>query len=240
MKAHVQEVLSSLKGIETAKLTVTPEGLIPIAVKRGEITAVENEVIREAQMLLDEYGKSSPDVYEFIKRPLKTFPTPYGLGVAKGTLRQMSIECEDVVGVLKSLVTPISPRDVDRLDQLRREIEDVTIDINYMRNLGEAIKEYENGHFLASTLITSRVIVYTLDQIEGGTDEEKIKFLQGKNVIPNDRKDVKEFIIKAGKKARNFFSHDMRIFAEPSDALGLLGDSVKLLGILSKLQSISA
>jgi len=110
------------------------------------------------------------------------------------------------------------------------------LDPAYEKNLNQAINEYEKEDYLASALIAARVIIYILSKIEGKTDEEKIRFLQDRNIIEKDREDVKEFIIKASKKARNFFSHDIKIFADPSDTIGLLGDGVKLLKIWAKLQ----
>ncbi|MGQ9788594.1 MAG: hypothetical protein ACUVQM_04755, partial [Candidatus Hadarchaeaceae archaeon] len=74
--------------------------------------------------------------------------------------------------------------------------------------MNEEINEYEKGRNLASTLISGRVIVYALDQIEGKSEEEKIKFLQDRGIIQRDRKDMREFIIKAARKARHFLSHD--------------------------------
>lgn len=80
------------------------------------------------------------------------------------------------------------------------------LDINYERNLNEAINEYEKGHYLASALITGRVIIYIHEQFDGKTDEEKIKFLQDKNIIEKSREGeaVKAFIIKASKKRAIF------------------------------------
>ncbi|TES83913.1 MAG: hypothetical protein E3J91_00785 [Hadesarchaea archaeon] len=168
------------------------------------------------------------------------------------SVQEAHIECVSLVrrimkGVLKSqeitspTVDPFIKRteiNADKLGKLRSEIASVVtkLDVNYEKNLSEAINEYEKGHYLASALITGRVIIYILAQVEGKTDEEKIKFLQDNKIIKRDRKDVKEFIIKASKKARHFLAHDINIFADPSDALGMLGDSVKLLGIFAKLK----
>ena len=115
------------------------------------------------------------------------------------------------------------------------KLSEVLPDINYKRNLSEAIDEYEKGDFLASALITSRVIIYALGQIPGESDEEKVKFLREKGIIEKGRKDVHESIIKASRRARNFFSHDIKVFPTPSEALSLLGDAIGILGIVSKV-----
>ncbi|GAH96105.1 unnamed protein product, partial [marine sediment metagenome] len=125
IKVHAQDILGSLKCIENAKLNVSPEGLIPIAVKRSDRYAVERDVIKEVEIILNEYEKSSPDVYEILKSPLKTFSSPITVGEAKGTLRQMSIECDYVIGALTSIITPVSSEDADKLGKLRSEIASV-------------------------------------------------------------------------------------------------------------------
>jgi hypothetical protein len=118
----------------------------------------------------------------------------------------------------------------------------VELDIEYEKNMSEAISEQERGRCLASALITSRVINHTIDQIEGKDIEAKVGFLQDQNVIPKGKEgeDDKAFVLKASKKARNVFSHDIKIFANPSDSIGLLGDCVKLLRIMAQLEKQKA
>ena len=156
----------------------------------------------------------------------------------KALLREIDIECDKAIGVLEGIATPLSKDELDKLSSLREELEklsEVLPDINYGRNLEEAIDEYEKGDFLASALISSRVIIYALGQIPGKSDEEKVKFLREKGIIEKGRKDVHESIIKAGRLARNFFSHDIKVFPRPSEALSLLGDAIGILGFVSKV-----
>jgi len=159
-------------------------------------------------------------------------------GKQKALLREMDIECDKAIGVLESIATPLSKDELDKLSSLREELEklsEVLPDINYGRNLEEAIDEYEKGDFLASALITSRVIIYALDQIPGKSDEEKVNFLHEKGIIEKGRKDVHESIIKASRRARNFFSHDIKVFPRPSEAHSLLGDAIGILERVSKV-----
>jgi predicted translin family RNA/ssDNA-binding protein len=152
--------------------------------------------------------------------------------------REIEVECDKAIGVLESIATPLSKDEIDKLTALREELEklsEVLPDINYGRNLEEAIDEYEKGDFLASALISSRVIIYAVDQIPGKSDEEKVKFLHEKGIIEKGRKDVHESIIKASRRARNFFSHDIKVFPRPSEAHSLLGDAIGILGIVSKV-----
>ena len=59
--------------------------------------------------------------------------------------------------------------------------------------------------------------------------------MREKGIIEKDRKDVHESIIKASRRARNFFSHDIKVFPTPSEALSLLGDAI---GILEKASKV--
>ena len=83
----------------------------------------------------------------------------------KALLRVLDIECDKAIGVLESIATPLSKDELDKLSSLREELEklsEVLPDINYGRNLEEAIDEYEKGDFLTSALISSRVIIYAV------------------------------------------------------------------------------
>jgi hypothetical protein len=64
--------------------------------------------------------------------------------------------------------------------------------------------------------------------------ENKIQYLREQNILnKGDKgKTEEEFVIKANKKARNIFSHDIQIFANPSESISLLGDCVRLLRIV--------
>ena len=115
------------------------------------------------------------------------------------------------------------------------KLSEVLPDINYERNLSEAIDEYEKGDYFASALISSRVIIYALNQIPGKSDEEKVNFLHEKGIIEKGRKDIHESTIKAGRLARNVFSHDIKVFPTLSEAHSLLGEAI---GILEKVSKV--
>jgi len=227
IKAHSKEVYESFEELESRRFT---------AFHNYELSRIDDQEKRkiiETKMILEEYHNSSANVKSITKITLLYLSIPSSVEQATGVLHRISIECDHVIGFLNAAITPLSPEDVDRLNKLRSELAEVTtkLDINYEKNLTEAINEQEKGHSLASALITARVINYIIDQIEGETIEDKIKFLQEKGIIEKGG-EVKAFIIKASKKARNVFSHDIKILANPSDSLSMLGDCVKLLGIL--------
>jgi hypothetical protein len=161
---------------------------------------------------------------------------------AKPVLKSIEIECEGVIGVLEHIVIPLPKEELDKLSSLRKELEDLSTDlptVYFERNIEEAVKECEQGHFLASALISGRVIAYTLEQIPGKTLQDKVKALQEKGVIDKERKVVQEAVVKADKLARNFFSHDINVTPSPSDALSLLSGAVNMLKLYRRFCSSS-
>jgi hypothetical protein len=229
----VYKDLDALDALLIKAYSVSSSSIVPIMENKS------NKFI-ETKMILDEYRNLSRDVSEITKKGLPYIPDLSKMEEAKGVLHRIIIECDGLIGILNAYVTPMSAEDADKLNKLRSEVSDVTatLDINFEKNIIEAINECEKGHHLASALITARVINYALDQISGQTIEDKIKFLQNQNIIKKSEKGrtaEEEFIMKASKKARNIFSHDIKIFASPSDSLGMLGDCIRLLKMLKLL-----
>lgn len=238
IKAHADAVIKSFERANDLLLQAKSKLPMNYSVIESEVAKQRSTKIVEARMILEAYRDSLPDIFEIAKKVMPSLSVPVTEDGAKGLLRRISIECDGVVGFLSAYIVPLSPQDVDKLHKLRAELSDVTVELDpeYERNLIEAINEQEKGHCLASALITSRVINYVLDQIKGGDIEAKVKFLQDQSIV--QREDEKAFIMKACKKARNVFSHDIKFFADPSDSLGLLGDCVKLLRLLAQLKRI--
>lgn len=154
-------------------------------------------------------------------------------GEAVGSLRLVIARCNSVTRFLRNTISPISSEQADKLQSLRKELGSFSIDIPEIelsiKNLTEAVDEFESGHFLASALIASRVVAYTLSKIKGKNDDEKIRSLIDCGAIPKDRKDIHTSLIKTSRRARNYLSHSIYIFPEPSDSLSSLGDSIGLL-----------
>lgn len=243
IKAHASKVFEDLEQFELEELECRSNLAYSTPLLRG-VLEQETRRITETIMILKEYHASNSDVYSVTKTTLPNLANPSNIQQAKGVLHQMCIECDRVIGFLNASIVPLSPQDADRLNKLRTELIDVTaeLDIDYEKNISEAINEEENGHCLASALITSRVINHVFDQIKGDNIEAQVKFLQDQNIIPKGKEgeDDKAFVLKASKKARNVFSHNIAVFANPSDSIGLLGDCVKLLRILAQVKKQTA
>jgi hypothetical protein len=159
--------------------------------------------------------------------------SPRGWNMAN--LTQIIVGCNKALGVLNKLISPALTRDeIDKINSLRNELEKISpkINVNFEKNIEESLKEYEKGHYLASALISSRVIICSLNKIPGDTDEEKAKYLRREKKIGKGRKDTAQQFLKASRIARNVGSHDIKIFPTPAEALSLLSDSISIVEFL--------
>lgn len=159
-----------------------------------------------------------------------------GVHKQKALLGEIEVECDKAIDALESGGTPFSEDDLDKLTALKEQLGvllEVLPDANYEMNLKEAMDEYQRGAYLASALISSRVILYALSQIPGEFAEEKVQFLREKWIAEGDSKDVHESLIRANRRARNFFSHDISVFPSASDAFSLLSDAIAIFEIMS-------
>jgi hypothetical protein len=62
--------------------------------------------------------------------------------------------------------------------------------------------------------------------------------LHERGVIEKGRQDIHESIIKAGRLARNVFSHDIKVFPTLSEAHSLLGEALRILEIVIKVLEV--
>lgn len=198
---------------------------------------------QQVKGLIQEYGDAREN-FDRIKDALK-LKTDLHLIVEyeissrwSAILLSIEIQCEKAIGTLESITIPLPKEDLDQLSSLREELKELSVklpNVYFEKNADEAIKEYEQRHFLASALISGRVLIYALDQISGKSIEEKIETLQKRGIIDKERKDLQEAVTKADKKARNFFSHDIKVTPSSSDALSLLGDTLKMLKYITEI-----
>lgn len=156
----------------------------------------------------------------------------------KALLRDIEAECDKGIEALQSLPAARSEAELEQLATIKNQLVDLSgtlSDINYEFHLMEALNEYERGSYLASALLSSRVLLYAIDHFcadsegdpELATDADAVA-LNGENLT-----DVCESLRSAGAKAKVFFSTDLTIFPLSSDALSLLSDAIELLSLLS-------
>jgi hypothetical protein len=154
----------------------------------------------------------------------------------KALLRDIEAECDKGIEALRSLPAARSEAELEQLATIKNQLVDLSgalSDINGELHLTEALNEYERGSYLASALLSSRVLLYAVDHFcadseadpEQSTDVEKLSYENLTNVC--------ESLRSAGAKAKVFFSTDLTIFPSSSDALSLLSDAIELLSLLS-------
>ena len=164
----------------------------------------------------------------------------------EGILYLIKTQCEKALGVLKSKISvKLTEKQKDQLNFIRKEIKEIDLDLKYNKNIELTITHLEKGDYLASALITSRIIVYLFDQIPKDNSENskekiksKIKYLISRGIIDKKQKDQKERIFKYVNSARNYLVHELSYFPEFSDCVTLLGDCVNILKILKKVENL--
>jgi len=156
----------------------------------------------------------------------------------RAKLHTLIPECDKAIGILNSQLTALSGTQAMELRKLREDLKETLSKLPdiYEKNMEEAIKACEKGYFLSSALISSRIITFVLDQIPGKEIKDKIKNLKNKGLVTEKGEMTTETIMKADKKARNYFSHDLKAFPDSSEALELLGSCGRLLKLLEKYE----
>ncbi|MCD6591051.1 MAG: hypothetical protein J7K72_03720 [Candidatus Aenigmarchaeota archaeon] len=198
--------------------------------------SVENE-LKEAKYLIIKYNTLKP----------KNFPTislPYYDNSIK-TVEEMVIiitefirRLEDAHISLSFLLKPnLSENEKQTIDSLRNELEKMEktgIDEKIIRNLKEAIEEAENNHYLACSMISARLILFCIDQIDGKTEEDKLDALIKCGIISKGEKskETSKWFLKAIKSARNAIAHKITEFPQPSEMFSILGDTFKIVKVV--------
>jgi hypothetical protein len=131
----------------------------------------------------------------------------------------------------------------------RKEIGDMNLTEEIEKNILEAIKEYEKGCFLGSSLICGRINNWLLNKIN--LEESEIQRDSNKNIMNlidtkvnkiikilnlNKEKDEKSKLLRVAHFTRNYNSHDIFEMSESSKNLTYLGDSVQLIKIITNFE----
>ncbi len=145
------------------------------------------------------------------------------------------MECATAVGFLETLLSPIPTADKDKLESRRSEVNLLeSFDGHLFTHVNGAISEYESAHYLASALLAGKSVVHAWEQFPGKSSEEKVgKLLQAKLL----KEDLKGQFLRAEKKARDYFTHDISAIPQPQEALSVVVDACNLSLILMKLKS---
>lgn len=181
-----------------------------------------------AKSLIDSYNNSIYDVEKTIELKLRTIT----FKDTEPSLNELLIECDKVIRALGEEESIFSYKETNKLKDLRDEASEVCkkLDYHFEKNLDESLIELEKGHFLASALITSRVVDYTLKKLKI-SDEEEIKiFIE--SVKKDDGRTIrKQQTEKISRLSRNLFNHRIDMYPKSSEAFSLFGDCLFLLNI---------
>jgi hypothetical protein len=212
--------------------------------------------IHQLKSLLDDYNNLrkrflslvDPNQYallpivstNFLKPPklVRSYLYADNIDIALSEVIRAERGCHIMISVCEDLMRPeIPPKSIDQLNQLRSEVEKIEKDLPSEEtlladNIRIAIKEYEQGHFLASALIASRVIRYVYEKIPSeqqatkDTSQQKLQTLIKIGAIDKDREDEQKLFLRASVRARDYLSHDAKIFPQVEEALNLISSAV--------------
>jgi len=182
-----------------------------------------------------------------LPKPVKNYD--FALSDVIAIMNIIKIESSKAMGILEKAIYPISNTEINRLESLHNDLLKFysKIEGDYEKNIEKAIDEYRCGHILASVLISSRVIIYALDDIEkyiekkeGKLDRnnktEKIIEFIVKNKLIEKQRETNRYLIRVSKLARDRFSHNIKSYPDAGDPLSLLDGCLKFVEILSKLK----
>jgi len=157
----------------------------------------------------------------------------------KALLRDIEAECDKGIEALRSLPAARSEAELEQLARIKNQLVELSgaqSDVYGELHLTEALNEYERGSYLASALLSSRVLLYAVDLFCGDAEadpEQSTDVDAEMQRGENQTTDVCAFLRSAGTKAKVFFSIDLTVLPSSSDALSLLSDAIKLLSLLS-------
>ena len=82
-------------------------------------------------------------------------------------------------------------------------------------------------------------MINILEQFRGNNITEKIQDLKSKGFVTEKGEIPNDYILKADKKARNYYSHDLNALPDVGEAIELLGICFRLLKLLLKYRKAS-
>jgi len=250
-RAEIQAILAKVRFLKSLAESTLKEVVSPniwnIETKRVKIlvdryTEIRNWVLGH----FHEIGEHLPHIDSSIfytKDPSSnSYKLQYSISTkdAELILQDIIMGCEVLEQGLQALLKPpVESEVLDKLNSLRSELkklEEKELDQSIVKNLRGAITEAEQRHYLASAMISSRVIRFIVDKIPGDTDEDKVKYLVKRGVVPKDRKDVQKQILTSMRLSRNFLSHRVDLFPDTSEVLMLLGGAFNLARLMLSIK----
>ncbi len=148
-------------------------------------------------------------------------------------LRKISLKCNRVLSIIKNIAT--STKDIkNQFNDLKKEIGGLKkegVDDNTIKNLNQALIEFEYNHLLSTVLVCGRIGIFYLDSIPGKNIDERIKNISKEGLLKT--KGSKDNLIKANRGIRGLFAHDLNFFPIASQTLSIFGDTIGIVRIVN-------
>jgi len=196
-----------------------------------------NWVVDPLNDFLKEKGFSSElEELPFVKASFEEMRDDNKYPPVDGKLMNLSLKCNKILSIIKNLSTP-TRENKKNFEDLKEEINEMKKDIskNVLRDLYEVIGDLELNRRLGAVLICGRIIIFHLNSVPGDINE-KIKKIKETEIL--ETKGSSEWVIKANQKSRGLFSHDLNYFPTPSEAISILGDTVKIVKIVTHYHKV--
>jgi hypothetical protein len=231
--AAVHGLKERFRSIALAAKEVNQRTLLQSIRQEGDLNRLVGELDIQVPGLVESYLSAREEFHSGIK-DMKLENVEVGtlhwgasdLVQLKKAVVKLIINCESAVGYLERVGSPIPKEVIDRLEAQRGQIVPVEVfDINLFKHLSKAIDEHESGHYLAAAMVAGKAATYINGRLDGTSEEEKVENLIRKGLV--DPK-LKESFLRASRKTRNFYSHDLSAVPEPQEALSAVSDAVDL------------
>lgn len=221
----------SLEDVRSQAIVSMPQTSIKTATIRDMEIRI-NKLKKTSEQLIKSYNSNYYDIAKMADVNLKYIQ----FDNMESALNILITECDKVIGALQGEESALTSMEQKKQEELRKEVAETckNLDPLYEENLNEALDELEGGHFLASALITSRVVDYTLKQLKIQEDKQEIKKLIKTVTDEKSNTILKQQTETISRLSRNLYNHRIDRFAKFSQASSLLSDCLFLLDVYSK------
>jgi len=149
-------------------------------------------------------------------------------------------EISIAIDILEEISQPsLSSVEKDTINQLKDELSELeALQLNPIiaKNLLESVNEIESKHFTACGLISSRIILYIIEKIQGKDFDSKIENLKELEIIDKSEKakETQKFFLDASKSARDAMVHKIDYLPSSSEAINILSSAFRISRLFTK------
>ncbi|MDD5191992.1 MAG: hypothetical protein PHH54_06750 [Candidatus Nanoarchaeia archaeon] len=160
--------------------------------------------------------------------------------VTEESLHGVTVRGSGILAILKGMISPLKPEQTKEIGVLRERINKLEIEDIIKKNLLFSLKEIEEGHSLASMLISGRIIDYCISKLVAVIKDGSsiIEYLEKSGKLADKKEDIKkteknliEKLLEehnSEKSYRNRAVHNIYFFPEIDEAFRELSNSIRL------------